>query len=133
VLATCSAICAAVSSCAGAQSTDLIFADDFESCRAVTQSIYAVDASGALLRFEPTLLGGPNPVQSLGTPSCNAGLPLSGPGPAVAVSMSVDRIGNIWVLYSSGELFTIDPATLADLRAGSTTVSSLDAPRMSGR
>jgi hypothetical protein len=108
-----SAVCAAVSSFAGAQNTDLIFADDFESCRAVTQPIYAVDESGALLRFDPTLLGGPNPIQSLGTPSCTPGASLTGTDPAVVVSMSVDRIGTVWVLYSSGELFTIDPASLA--------------------
>ena len=108
-----SVVCATVSSFAGAQTTDLIFADDFESCGAVTQSIYAIDESGALLRFDPTLLGSANPVQSLGTPACTPGASLTGTDPAYVVSMSVDRIGTVWVLYSSGELFTIDPATLA--------------------
>jgi len=100
-------------SLAGAQTSDEIFADDFESCRAPTQFIYAIDAGNALLRFDPTALGG-TPILSLGTPACSAGPPLPGwSGGTVPVSMSVDRDGNIWVLYSSGQLFTVDPVSLA--------------------
>ena len=100
-------------SLAAGQGPDEIFADDFESCRAPTQFIYAVDSNNALLRFDPTALAG-TPIQSLGALTCNAGSPLPPqPSPAVPVSMSVDRDGNIWVLYTSGELFSVDPGTLA--------------------
>jgi hypothetical protein len=33
-------------------------------------------------------------------------------------SMSVDRLGFVWALYSSGEIFRIDPATLACVNTG---------------
>jgi len=100
-------------SLAAGQGPDEIFADDFESCRAPTQFIYAVDSNNALLRFDPTAIGG-TPIQSLGALTCNAGSPLPGwLGGTVPLSMSVDRDGNVWVLYSSGELFSVDPITLA--------------------
>ena len=102
-----------------AQGTDTIFADGFDSCGSLTRPIYAFDTSNALLRFDPTLIGSQTaPIQSLGVPNCNVGSPLPGWMGTSVISMSVDRMGSVWALYSSGEIFTINPATLACANTG---------------
>lgn len=111
-----------------AQGTDTIFADGFDSCGSLTRPIYAFDTSNALLRFDPTLIGSQTaPIQSLGVPNCNVGSPLLGwTGGKSVISMSVDRMGSVWALYSSGEIFTINPATLACANTGYVPAQTAD-------
>jgi hypothetical protein len=103
-----------------AQGADTIFVDGFDGCGPLTRPIYAFDVNNALLRFDPLLLGSQTaPIQSLGVPICNVGPALPGwAGGTSVISMSVDRLGFVWALYSSGEIFTINPATLACANTG---------------
>lgn len=95
---------------------------DFEQCQAGScgantacdqggvELIYVVDSDSRLLSFDPTLLDS-DPFTLIGSLQCLAGTaypdfdPLQ--GPATPFSMSVDRDGTAWVLYSSGELFHV--------------------------
>jgi hypothetical protein len=110
-----------------AHGADAIFADGFDGCGPLTRPIYAFDVNNALLRFDPLLLGSPTPIQSLGVPNCNVGPALPGwTGGTTVISMSVDRIGFVWALYSSGEIFTINPATLACANTGYVPAQTAD-------
>lgn len=78
-----------------------------DDCPPGTDLIYVVDSSYRLLSFDP---GDDLHVFSLrGNLNCAAGAVLPGWGGmsagATPFSMSVDRTGRAWVLYSSGEIF----------------------------
>ncbi|MDF1564728.1 MAG: hypothetical protein P1V51_16930 [Deltaproteobacteria bacterium] len=79
-------------------------------CAAGSGLIYVVDDANELLSFDPA--GGANTFQLLGTLTCNAAasLPAWGSGAGQPFSMSVDREGQAWVLYTSGEIFAVDTA-----------------------
>ncbi len=73
--------------------------------------IYVVDEMYRLLSFDPRLIGTPaGPFELLGTLACPAaGTPVPGWLEGVTpFSMSVDRDGFAWVLYTSGEIFRVD-------------------------
>ncbi len=78
---------------------------DGSNCGDGTNLIYVVDQDYHLLSFDPS--GDKNVFSLIGTLSCPAGQALDGSGPATPFSMSVDRSGRAWVLYSSGELFFV--------------------------
>ena len=101
---------------------DLIETCEFESCSNGTcgddecnaggvELIYVVDESYRLHSFDPAELeGGGNPFSLIGSLNCPAGSswPAWGGGnPATPFSMSVDRTGTAWVLYTSGEIFHV--------------------------
>jgi len=113
----CAHIALALAVCSAAvraQIVDTLFVDDFETCSDAAQLIYAFDAGGALVRLDPRLIATPaTAFASLGTPACTLGSPLPGWVSTVPLSMALDVHGKVWALYSSGELFRIDPATLA--------------------
>jgi hypothetical protein len=73
--------------------------------------IYVVDSDSRLLSFDPSMIGTADPFTQIGLLDCQAGTswPDFDPfeGPATPFSMSVDRDGTAWVLYSSGELFHV--------------------------
>ncbi len=76
------------------------------NCASGTQLIYVVDDANDLLSFDPQHN---NTLTKIGTLSCNASTawPGFGGGQAFPFSMSVDRAGNAWVLYSSGQIFKV--------------------------
>lgn len=80
--------------------------------------IYVVDDQGMLYSFDPEKIGA-QPFQEVGQLECPAGdswPSYKGGNPAVPFSMSVDRSGLAWVLYSSGEIFwvsTVDARCVA--------------------
>jgi hypothetical protein len=82
------------------------------ACAAGAEDIYVIDDRSRLLRFTPA--GERHTFTELGALDCPAGPAWpSWAGGAHPFSMSVDRQGNAWVLYSSGELFRVpvaDPA-----------------------
>lgn len=72
--------------------------------------IYVVDESYNLLSFDPRKLGtGQDPFASVGALNCptTMGPVPNWPGGVSPYSMSVDRAGNAWVLYTSGEIFRV--------------------------
>lgn len=73
--------------------------------------IYVVDDEYNLLSFDPSVLGtGEDPFTLIGSLSCPAGSSWPawpGGDPATPFSMSVDRSGTAWVLYTSGEIFHV--------------------------
>lgn len=77
--------------------------------------IYVVDDAYRLLSFDPRKLGMGDPFTLVGTLSCPASpsWPEWGSATATPFSMSVDRNGVAWVLYSSGEIFHVDTKTAA--------------------
>jgi streptogramin lyase len=76
--------------------------------------VYVVDTGDRLYSFDPTRLGtAADPFQLVGTLSCPAGPSWPtwpGGDPATPFSMSVDRDGFAWVLYTSGEIFRVSTA-----------------------
>src|SRR5262245_53877375 len=72
--------------------------------------IYVVDQANNFLSFDPRLIGTPqSPFNLIGVLNCPAGLPQPGwTSPATPFSMSVDRNGVAWVLYTSGEIFNVN-------------------------
>jgi hypothetical protein len=72
--------------------------------------VYVVDQSYNLVSFDPRKLGtADDPFSLIGALNCPAGAPLTGwTAPATPFSMSVDREGTAWVLYTSGEIFHVD-------------------------
>jgi hypothetical protein len=71
--------------------------------------IYVIDDDGNLYSFDPGQLGG-EPFTAVGAVDCPAGAPwpdYNGPAEAFPFSMSVDRTGRAWVLYTSGEIFWV--------------------------
>ncbi|MDP3151691.1 MAG: hypothetical protein Q8N23_03405 [Archangium sp.] len=74
-----------------------------DDCSAEAKLIYVVDQDRTLSSFNPRLIGQPNgPFIDLGQISC-----ASEPG-AEPFSMAVDRNATAWIVYDSGELFTVD-------------------------
>lgn len=70
--------------------------------------IYVVDVDYRLLKFDPNLLAtAGDPFSLIGQLDCPAGQAWDGGGAATPFSMSVDRNGFAWVLYSSGEIFKV--------------------------
>jgi hypothetical protein len=72
--------------------------------------IYLVDDSYNLYRFDPREIGAGEPFSLIGAINCPAGPPLPARddgNPATPFSMSVDRFGRAWVLYTSGEIFWV--------------------------
>ena len=68
------------------------------SCAEGSELIYVVDSQDRMLSFDPRKLPS-DPFKLIGVMSCSAiGSPFS---------MSVDRGGTAWVLYTSGELFEV--------------------------
>lgn len=84
-----------------------------QSCSAGTGLIYLVDNAQRFLSFNPE--GGANTLKELGTLSCQAGpsWPAWAEPTATPFSMSVDRGGKAWVLYTSGEIFWVDIKNVA--------------------
>ena len=72
------------------------------ACVAASQWIYTIDANGTFSRFDPARLT----FTDIGVLDCPAE-----PGDS-PFSMAVDRSATAWVLYSSGELFTVDTSSL---------------------
>ncbi len=78
-----------------------------DDCSAEAKLIYVVDQDRTFSSFNPRLLGtAGGPFTALGTLSCpsQAG--------AEPFSMAVDRNATAWIVYDSGELFTVDVKTL---------------------
>jgi hypothetical protein len=82
------------------------------NCAVGTELIYLVDSDNSLFSFDPILLNaGQNAFVEIGSLNCPAGAPLGGfPSPSSPFSMSVDRQGIAWVLYTSGQLFQVNIA-----------------------
>lgn len=70
--------------------------------------IYTVDEANHFLSFDPRKLPG-DPFTLIGTLHCptTMGTIQSPPGNVMPFSMSVDRDGKAWVLYTSGEVFNV--------------------------
>lgn len=90
-----------------------------------TELIYVVDDAANFLSFDPGKLAtGNDPFLVIGQLDCPAGPPLGlGVGEATPFSMSVDRNGTAWVLYSSGEIFNVSTSD-ASCQATSWVVGS---------
>jgi hypothetical protein len=73
-----------------------------DDCSDAARSVYVVDSNNKFSRFEPST----KTFVDLGNLSCPAQFL------ATPFSMGVDRDAVAWVLYSSGELFRVDTATL---------------------
>lgn len=84
--------------------------------------IYVVDNSYNLLSFDPERLGSAtDPFTLIGQLDCPAGSSWpnwSGGGSATPFSMSVDREGYAWVLYTSGEIFKVSIADASCSESG---------------
>lgn len=97
------------------QGFDVIFEDGFDGCPGAAKYVYFFDEQARLHRFDPRRLGtASNPFELIGTPTCAVGAPLPGwPGGVIPYSLSVARDGQLWALFTSGEIFRIDPVSLA--------------------
>lgn len=105
------AIGALVEKC-GTQTCKLGFCGS-QSCSAGTGLIYLVDNANRFLSFNPE--NGANTLKELGTLTCPAAAswPAWADPKATPFSMSVDRSGKAWVLYTSGEIFWVDIKNVA--------------------
>jgi len=74
-----------------------------DNCSAEAKLVYVVDENNTLSTFDPIT----KTFMDLGHLSCPAQLAAS------PFSMGIDRNAGAWVLYSSGELFSVDTQTLA--------------------
>jgi streptogramin lyase len=72
-------------------------------CADQARFIYVVDEDGQFSRFDPERLS----FTDLGRLDCPAA------GGETPFAMTVDRTGRAWVAYTSGEIFWVDPATVA--------------------
>ena len=83
--------------------------------------VYVVDEANHFLSFDPRKLPG-DPFQMIGTLSCpTTGASIQVNGTAVMpFSMSVDRDGVAWVLYTNGQLFEVSLTTAACTAANNT-------------
>lgn len=78
-----------------------------DDCSVEAKLIYVVDQDRTLSSFNPRLIGAASgPFVELGQIACAA---QSGAEP---FSMAVDRNATAWIIYDSGELFTVDVKTL---------------------
>jgi hypothetical protein len=84
-----------------------------QSCSQGTGLIYLVDDTNRFLSFNPE--NNANTLTELGTLKCSASAswPAWASPTATPFSMSVDRKGKAWVLYTSGEIFSVDVKTVA--------------------
>jgi hypothetical protein len=73
-----------------------------DNCSEEAKLVYTVDQNNTLSTFTPTT----KQFMDLGQLNCPAS------GGATPFSMGIDRTAGAWVLYSSGELFHVDTATL---------------------
>ncbi len=88
-----------------------------EDCPDGTDLVYVVDSQYRLLSFDPR--DEAYTFELLGNLGCPAGAPYpgwGGFGTATPFSMSVDRQGTAWVLYTSGEIFWIPIQDVEDCR-----------------
>lgn len=97
--------------------------DGDQSCgTAGNDLIYVVDDDYRLLSFDPRQLdSGGDPFALIGELDCpsSASWPdWDGDGPATPFSMSVDREGMAWVLYTSGEIFKVSIADASCSESG---------------
>jgi hypothetical protein len=74
-----------------------------EDCSEAAKLVYTVDQNNTLSQFDPVT----KTFTDLGRLSCPASLG------GTPFSMGIDRDANAWVLYSSGELFSVNTETLA--------------------
>jgi hypothetical protein len=83
--------------------------------------VYVVDEANHFMSFDPRLLPG-DPFHVIGTLACpTTGASIEVNQPAVIpFSMSVDRDGIAWVLYTNGQLFNVSLQTAACTAAGNT-------------
>jgi hypothetical protein len=111
---TCALFVTAFPTLAWAQGFDVIFDDGFEGCSGVLKYVYFFDEQGRLYRFDPRRLSSASPAfELLGTPTCPVGPPLPGwPGETSPYSLSVARDGQLWAVFTSGEIFRIDAVSL---------------------
>lgn len=91
--------------------------------------VYVVDEQNDFMSFDPRkLLTSPpgDPFTKIGTLSCptNGQSIQSGGTSAIPFSMSVDRDGTAWVLYTTGELFNVSLTTAACTKANNTIDAS---------
>ena len=87
--------------------------------------VYVVDEQNDFMSFDPRKLPA-NPFTMIGTLSCpNNGTSIQQPpNGAMPFSMSVDRDGKAWVLYTTGELFEVSLQTAACTKANNTINAS---------
>jgi len=127
-------MCGAGQVCQGGQCTNACTADGVDL-------VYVVDEQNDFMSFDPRKL--PNdPFVKIGTLSCphNNTSIQTGNNVAMPFSMSVDRDGVAWVLYTTGELFNVSLTTAACTKANNTIGAggmdlfgmgfALDAPMM---
>jgi len=74
-----------------------------DGCGDAAKLVYVVDESNTFSSFDPTT----KQFADKGTLSCPAS------GGATPFSMGIDRNAGAWVLYSNGQLFSVDTSTLA--------------------
>lgn len=87
-----------------------------DNCSDDAKQIYVVDENNQLSQFLPAT----KTFHDLGTLNCPA---MSG---ATPFSMAVDRTATAWVLYNSGELFSVNTTTLACTKSSWTAQSGLE-------
>lgn len=73
-----------------------------DGCSEAARLVYVVDQDKTLSSFDPRQAGSPNAFVDLGKLSCPAR------SLAEPFSMSVDRQAVAWIIYDSGELFTVN-------------------------
>lgn len=107
--------CAGGTVCSGGQCGD--------SCAATgTNLIYVVDTSYVLHSFDPSQIGtGAGPFATIGELDCPGAGFLDTP-----FSMSVDREGVAWILYSNGTLFNASIENAACSASGVASISGFD-------
>jgi hypothetical protein len=116
VVMTCGAgtMCGAGGTCANACTADGV------------DLVYVVDEQNHFMSFDPRKLPG-DPLTIIGTLNCpNNGTSIQQPagGAAMPFSMSVDRDGVAWVLYTTGELFNVSLQNAACTKANNTISAS---------
>ncbi len=110
-------MCGAGMACTGGTCTNSCTADGVDL-------VYVVDEQNDFLSFDPRKLPG-DPFTLIGTLNCpTQGQSIQQPPPLdptpMPFSMSVDRDGTAWVLYTSGELFEVSLTTAACTAANNT-------------
>ncbi len=86
-----------------------------DNCSDAAKLVYTVDSDNRLSTFDPAT----KTFDDLGTLSCPAEFL------ATPFSMGIDRNAGAWVLYSSGELFQVDTATLGCVKTSWSSPSGL--------
>ncbi len=87
-----------------------------DDCSDATQLIYVVDKNRNLLSFDPRQNA--NTFHMIGQLNCPAGPSLDPLSSTSPFSMSVDRSGRAWVLYSSGEIFLVSTQDASCMPSG---------------